>query len=77
MGAVLMLARWADGGWLGLPTGLHAGWIFSLALVDSLHLVTPNLSAPRWWAGRPHQPLTGILDGLLLLATAGIVRLLG
>ncbi|HEY9880465.1 MAG TPA: CPBP family intramembrane glutamic endopeptidase [Leptolyngbyaceae cyanobacterium] len=69
MGSVLILARWADGGLLGLPTGLHAGWICALALVDTLKLVTPVETSPRWLAGKPDQPLTGLLDIVLLLGT--------
>ncbi|MBD2257872.1 CPBP family intramembrane glutamic endopeptidase [Pseudanabaena sp. FACHB-2040] len=73
MGAVLILARWVDGGQLGLPTGLHAGWIFTLALVDTLKLVAPAPASPRWLAGRSDQPLTGLLDIALLLVTAALL----
>ncbi|MBD0335240.1 MAG: CPBP family intramembrane metalloprotease [Cyanobacteria bacterium Co-bin13] len=73
MGAVLILARWVDGGQLGLPTGLHAGWIFTLALLDTLKLVAPAPTSPQWLAGRPDQPLTGLLDIALLLATAALL----
>jgi uncharacterized protein len=69
MGTVLVVARWADGGQLGLPIGLHAGWIFTLALVDTIHLVEPLPGSPRWIAGRADQPLTGLLDITLLLCT--------
>lgn len=73
MGAVLILARWADGGRLGLPIGLHAGWIFALALIDALQRVVPAEKSPRWLAGKPDQPLTGLLDMALLLLTAGLL----
>lgn len=73
MGAVLILVRWADGGLLGLATGLHAGWIFTLALVDTLKLVIPVETSPRWLAGKPDQPLTGLVDIVLLLVTGGLL----
>lgn len=74
MGAVLLLARWADGGQLGLAIGLHAGWIFALALADTLTLIKPAAGAPRWLAGKADQPLTGLLDLGLLLAIALLLR---
>lgn len=74
MGAVLLLARWADGGQLGLAIGLHAGWIFALALVDTLSLLKPTAGAPRWLAGKADQPLTGLLDLGLLAAIALLLR---
>jgi membrane protease YdiL (CAAX protease family) len=70
MGAVLILARWVDGGSLGLPWGLHSGWIFAIALVDSLGLITATNAAPPWLAGKPDQPLTGVAALALLGLTA-------
>lgn len=70
MGAVLILARWVDGGSLGLPWGLHSGWIFAIALVDSLGLVTSTNAGPPWLAGKPDQPLTGVAALALLGLTA-------
>jgi len=71
MGAVLLVARWVNGGSLGIPWGLHAGWIFAIALVDTLNLVTPAPAAPTWWVGQPDQPLTGGA-ALALLAITGL-----
>ncbi len=73
MGLVLLLARWVAGGSLGLAWGLHAGWIFALALSDTLALTQPSPTAPTWLAGRPDQPLTGLAAlGLLLLTGVGL-----
>lgn len=77
MGAVLILARWADGGLLGLSTGLHAGWIFTLALIDTLKLVAPVETSPRWLAGKFDQPLTGLVDLVFLLATGLLLWVYG
>jgi len=71
MGAVLVLARWVDGGLLGLPWGLHTGWIFAIAVNDTLGLTIPLESAPGWLAGKPDQPLTG-LPALGLLGLTGL-----
>ncbi len=73
MGAVLLLARWVDGGSLGLAWGLHAGWVFAIAAIDALALVQPGQSKPVWLVGLFDQPLTGVLPlGLLLLTGAGL-----
>ncbi len=71
MGAVLLLARWIGGGLLGLPWGLHTGWIFAIALVDSFHLTPLEERQLPGWAGEPDQPLTG-LPALGLLALTGL-----
>jgi uncharacterized protein len=73
MGLVLIVARWAAGGSLGLAWGLHAGWIFAIALSDALALTGPSSTAPDWLAGKPDQPLTGVAAlGLLFLTGVGI-----
>ena len=73
MGIVLMVARWVTTGQLGLAWGLHAGWIFALACIDSLALTKAVDRVPRWLAGKPDQPLTGLAAlGLLLLTGMGL-----
>ncbi|WP_017301054.1 CPBP family intramembrane glutamic endopeptidase [Nodosilinea nodulosa] len=73
MGAVLLLARWAAGGSLGLAWGLHAGWVFAIAAIDALALLKPGKDGPVWLMGRPDQPLTGLLPlALLALTGAGV-----
>jgi hypothetical protein len=70
---VLLLARWAGGGSLGLAWGLHAGWVFAIAAIDALALLGPGQSGPVWLVGLVDQPLTGLLPlGLLLLTGAGV-----
>ncbi|WOD40522.1 CPBP family intramembrane glutamic endopeptidase [Nodosilinea sp. E11] len=69
MGAVLLLARWAVGGSLGLAWGLHAGWVFAIAAIDALALVKPGKDGPAWLIGLPDQPLTGVLPLALLVLT--------
>lgn len=73
MGAVLLLARWAGGGSLGLAWGLHAGWVFAIAAIDALALLKPGKDGPVWLVGLPDQPLTGLLPlGLLVLTGVGV-----
>lgn len=73
MGAVLLLARWAAGGSLGLAWGLHAGWVFAIAAIDAMALLKPGKDGPVWLVGLPDQPLTGVLPlGLLVLTGLGV-----
>ncbi|NEQ31036.1 MAG: CPBP family intramembrane metalloprotease [Leptolyngbya sp. SIO4C5] len=73
MGMVLALARWADGGQLGLAWGLHAGWVWGIASLDTAAVFRPTVKSKPWLVGRPGQPLTGLMTILLMLATAGVL----
>lgn len=73
LGFVLVMARWADQGSIGLAWGLHAGWIWGLACLDAVFGATPAGQGPRWLVGRDQQPLTGLLDMGLLLGTGLLV----
>lgn len=69
MGLVLCMARWADHDHLGLAWGLHTGWIWAIACFEQMQWLTLAPHAPAWLTGKPGQPLTGWLTGLLLLMT--------
>lgn len=69
MGMVLSLARWADGGSLGLACGLHAGWIWAIASLDTLQLITYTQRVPTWLTGLDDKPLAGGMGLLFLLGT--------
>jgi hypothetical protein len=73
MGLVLVLARWIDGGSLGLAIGLHAGWILGVASLDSIHLIDYRDRAPIWITGIDNKPLAGAMGLLLLLLTASVL----
>lgn len=73
LGMVLVIARWVAMGNLGLAWGLHAGWIWGLACISEYLESQPVEQKPRWLTGRPDQPLTGLLDILLLGGTAGLI----
>ena len=73
LGWVFVISRWADGGNLALAWGLHTGWVWGLACMDALLPLQPADQKPVWLVGRAHQPMTSVLDLLLLLMTAGVV----
>lgn len=75
MGMVLVLARWVDGGSLGLAWGLHAGWIWGLTCLDSTELISYTGKGPAWLTGLGGKPLAGVA-GFLCLLGVGILLLL-
>jgi len=72
MGMVLVLARWADGGSLGLAWGLHAGWIWGLTCLDSAELISYTGKGSIWMTGFGKKPLAGIA-GIICLLITGIL----
>lgn len=71
MGMILVLARWVDHGSLGLACGLHAGWIWAMASLDTAQLIEQHDRGWDWVTGLDGQPLAGMLGLFLLLVTAG------
>jgi uncharacterized protein len=76
MGLVLILARIADNGSLGLAIGLHAGWIWGITTVDTEGLINQTNKVPEWITGIAAKPLAGVAGILLLLATAAVLFLI-
>ena len=76
-GMVLCLARWADHGSLGLAWGLHTGWIWGMASLETAQLVRYSESAPAWLTGVGQKPLAGLLGLMFLAITGGLVGLWG
>ncbi|PSB27198.1 CPBP family intramembrane glutamic endopeptidase [Stenomitos frigidus] len=72
MGIVLVIARWTDGGSLGLACGLHAGWVWGIASLDTAQLIQYTDSGPEWMTGLKKQPLAGGM-GLLLMGVTGVM----
>ncbi|MDX2231822.1 MAG: CPBP family intramembrane glutamic endopeptidase [Leptolyngbyaceae cyanobacterium bins.349] len=77
MGMVLVLARWADQGLLGLAIGLHAGWVGSMISLDSSQVIQYSDRAPVWFTGVFHKPLAGWGGILLLMLTGAVVGAIG
>ena len=73
MGMVLVLARWAGDGSLGLAWGLHTGWIWGIASLDTAEATIRTGKGPQWMIGNPGQPLAGLMTILLLLGTAAVI----
>jgi len=79
LGLVLVLARWVDGGSLGLAIGLHTGWVWGIASLDAAQCFSPGdpthldgaFTPPAWLTGIRGSPLAGLLGIGLLLATGG------
>ncbi|MFB2968606.1 lysostaphin resistance A-like protein [Aerosakkonema sp. BLCC-F183] len=69
MGMVLVLARLVDNGSLGLAWGLHAGWIWGIATIDTAKLVKYTDKISPWITGLSEKPLAGVMGILCLLAT--------
>ena len=70
MGMVLVVARWVDGGTLGLAWGLHAGWVWGLSSLDAAQLISYTGQGKDWIIGLYQQPLAGIMGILCLLGTS-------
>lgn len=72
LGLVLFYALIVDNYSLGLAIGLHGGWVFGLAWVDTFNLVNYQSSFPAWIVGNKEQPL-GSIGGILVLLLATII----
>jgi membrane protease YdiL (CAAX protease family) len=72
MGMVLVIARLADGGNLGIAWGLHAGWVWAIATIDTAGLITYTGKVSEWVTGKNKKPLAG-LTGVLCVLLTGVV----
>ena len=75
MGMVLVLARWADDGSLGLAWGLHTGWVWGIASLDTAQVFVQTGKGPKWMTGSPGHPLAGLMTMVLLVGTATVIWL--
>jgi uncharacterized protein len=76
MGMVLTIAFWVNGN-LGMAWGLHAGWIWAIATLDTAATMVPTGKVAPWLTGLENKPLAGLTGILFLLGTAGVLGLLG
>ncbi len=76
MGGVLVIARQVAGDSLGLACGLHAGWVWAIALLDAAQIFIHTQRGPEAMTGIAGQPLAGAL-GLGLLVLTGIALVIG
>ncbi len=73
MGMVLVLARLADGNSLGIAWGLHAGWVWAIATIDTVGLITYTDKVSAWVTGINKKPLSGLTGIMCVLATGGVL----
>ncbi|WP_017651144.1 CPBP family intramembrane glutamic endopeptidase [Fortiea contorta] len=76
MGMVLVLARFADRGNLGIAWGLHAGWVWAIATLDTAELITYTNQVSDWCTGKNNKPLAGLAGIVCVLGTGVILWLL-
>jgi len=73
MGMVLVLARYADKGSLGLAWGLHSGLVWAIATIDTAGLIIYTGKVPEWVTGKYGKPLAGITGISFLLAIGAVL----
>jgi len=72
MGIVLVLARFADHGHLGIAWGMHAGWVWAIATIDTAELVTYTGKVSELFTGKNKKPLAG-LTGIICVLGTGVI----
>lgn len=75
MGMVLVLARFASSGNLGLAWGLHAGWVWAIATLDTAELINYTGIVSDWFTGKNKKPLAGLAGIICVLGTGVIIWL--
>jgi membrane protease YdiL (CAAX protease family) len=73
MGMVLAWARVVDGGSLGLAWGLHSGWVWAIALIDTAELISYPGQVSEWLTGKNKKPLAGLVGIICILLTGAIL----
>ncbi|MBU7583398.1 MAG: CPBP family intramembrane metalloprotease [Nostoc sp. TH1S01] len=72
MGMMLVMARIADKGSLGIAWGLHAGLVWAIATIDTAQLIPYTGKVPEWWTGKYKKPLAG-LAGVFCVVGTGLI----
>jgi membrane protease YdiL (CAAX protease family) len=73
MGMVLVVARLADDKNLGIAWGVHAGWVWVIATIDTAGLITYTEKVSEWFTGKNKKSLAGLAGVLYVLATGVIL----
>lgn len=72
MGMVLVLARFSNSNNLGIAWGLHAGWIWAIACLDTAQVITYTGKVSDWFTGKNKKPLAGA-TGIVCLLLTGVI----
>ena len=75
MGIILVLAKFVDGGNLGLAWGLHSGWVWMIATIDTLGVIDYTDNVSEYVTGKYNKPLAGAMGIACLLLSGGILCL--
>ncbi|MDF2388332.1 CPBP family intramembrane metalloprotease [Nostoc ellipsosporum NOK] len=73
MGMMLVLARVADAGSLGIAWGLHAALVWAIATIDTAQLITYTGKVSEWFTGKNKKPLAGVAGIICVLVTSLIL----
>jgi membrane protease YdiL (CAAX protease family) len=73
MGMVLVVARLADSNHLGIAWGLHAGWVWAIATIDTAELITYTGKVPELYTGKNKKPLAGLTGVVCVVLTGAIL----
>lgn len=72
MGMMLVMARVADNGSLGIAWGLHAALVWAIASIDIAQLVTYTGKVSEWFTGKYKKPLAGVA-GITCVVGTGLI----
>ena len=75
MGMVLVLARFVDSGNLGLAWGLHSGWVWVIATIDTSGVISYTGNVSEFVTGKYNKPLAGAAGIVCLLLSGDILCL--
>ena len=75
MGMILVFARIVDSGHLGLAWGLHSGWVWVIATIDTVGMIDYTGNVPELVTGKYNKPLAGAAGIACLLLSGGILYL--
>lgn len=75
MGMILVFARFVDGGNLGLAWGLHSGWVWVIATIDTVGIIDYTGNVSEFVTGKYNKPLAGAAGIACLLLSAGMLCL--
>ncbi|MBE9007685.1 CPBP family intramembrane metalloprotease [Fortiea sp. LEGE XX443] len=76
MGMMLVMARVADKGSLGIAWGLHAALVWAIATIDTAQLITYTGKVSEWFTGKYKKPLAGMAGVVCVLVTGLIIWLI-